>query len=66
MPGGAIRFRTGIPDNEKFFEVPEHDWMYSVYDSSSVWEDKHDMYPIPLGNLMRISSLLMHVLVIAR
>ena len=30
--------------------------MYSVYGSSSVWEDEHDMYPIPLGNLMRISS----------
>ena len=53
---GAIRFRTGIPDNEKFFEVPEYDWMYSIYGSSSVWEDEHDIYPTPLGNLMRISS----------
>ena len=27
-PSGAIRFRTGIPDNEKYFEVLDHDWIY--------------------------------------
>ena len=46
-PDRAIRFRPGILDNKKFFKVPDHDWMYSVYGSSSVWEDKHDMYPYP-------------------
>ena len=30
-PSGVIRFRTSIPDNEKYFEVPDHDWMYLVY-----------------------------------
>ena len=28
---GRIRFHTGIPNNEQFFDMPEHDWMYSVY-----------------------------------
>ena len=32
-PDGAIWFRTGIPDNEKFFKPPKHDWMNSVYRS---------------------------------
>ena len=65
-PDGAIRFRTGIPDNEKFFDVPVHDWMYSIYGNSSVWEDENDMYPKPLGQLMQISSFVMHVLGTAR
>ena len=54
-PDGAIRFRTGIPDNEKFFTPPSHDWMNSVYGNKPLDLDE-DMYPVPLENLMRITS----------
>jgi hypothetical protein len=30
QPDARIRFRTGIPKNEDLFEVPDHDWMYSI------------------------------------
>ena len=55
-PSGAIRFRTGIPDNEKYFEVPDHDWMYSVYGDGSNVNEGWEEYPEPLGNPVRISS----------
>jgi len=32
-----MRFRTGIPKNEDYFDMPEHDWMYSV--SGNVTEE---------------------------
>ena len=54
-PDGAIRFRIGIPDNEKFFKPPNHDWMNSVYGNQPMDLDE-DIYPIPLGNLMKITS----------
>jgi hypothetical protein len=34
-PDAAIRFRTGIPNNEAHFSMPEYDWMHSVYGDSS-------------------------------
>ena len=53
---GAIRFRTGIPDNENLFEVPNFDWMHSVYGNPNDEDWDEDMYPLPLGNMMRICS----------
>ena len=50
-----MRFRTGIPNNEKFFTLPKHDWMNLVYRTQPL-DCGEDMYPIPLGNLMRITS----------
>ena len=60
-PSGAIRFRTGIPDNEKYFEVPNHDWMYLVYGDGLNINEGWEEYPEPLGNLVRISSLKIQV-----
>ena len=54
-PRGAIRLKTGIPDNEKFLEPPKHDWINSVYGTQPL-DYAEDMYPPPLGNLMRITS----------
>ena len=49
QPDAIIRFRTSIPKNEDLFEVPEHDWMYSVYDSA---EEIHDKLPAPRGKVV--------------
>ena len=56
QPDAAIRFRTGIPDNESMFEVPEHEWIYSVHGDSSNIDLGYDVYPKPLGNPVRIST----------
>ena len=53
--GGTIRLRTGILDNKKFFKLPKHDWINSVYGLQPL-DCGEDMYPIPLGNLMRTIS----------
>jgi hypothetical protein len=53
QPDARIRFRTGIPKNEELFEVPDHDWMYSVYDSV---EEVHDKAPVPRGKAVRLTT----------
>ena len=55
-PSGAIRFRTGIPDNEKYFEIPDYDWIYSVYGDGLSVNKGWGKYPELLGNPVRISS----------
>ena len=52
-PDAKIRFRTGIPANEKFFTVPNHDWMHSVYETEV--EDYND-YPTPRGKVVRLTT----------
>jgi hypothetical protein len=54
QPDARIRIRTGIPKNEDIFEVPEHDWMYSVYDSA---KEIHDKLPVPRGKLVQLTTL---------
>jgi hypothetical protein len=51
---GAIRFRTGIPQNENEFSMPEHDWMYSVYGDNP--EELPDNMPTPKGKPVRPST----------
>jgi hypothetical protein len=45
-PDARICCRTGVPKNEELFEVSDHDWMYSVYDSA---EAIHYKLPVPRG-----------------
>lgn len=54
MDNAAIRIRTGIPDNEKYYTWPDHDWMYSVYDQVSEETDPAD--PVPKGHAVRTTS----------
>jgi hypothetical protein len=53
-PDGAIRFRTGIPDNESKFTMPEHDWMYTVYGNCE--EEISPDLPTPKGKLVRLTT----------
>jgi hypothetical protein len=53
QPDARIRFRTSIPTNEDIFEVPDQDWMYSVYDSAEVI---HDTLPVPHGKPVCLTS----------
>jgi hypothetical protein len=66
-PDAAIRFRTGIPSYDDF-EIPEHDWMYSVYGEAS--EEMPTGMPTPKGKPIRTSSFvdanLMHDLTTGR
>ena len=48
-----MRFRTGIPKNEDYFDMPEHDWMYSVY--GNVTEELPCNLPKPKGKAVRTS-----------
>jgi hypothetical protein len=48
-----IYFTTYIPKNEDLFEVPEHDWMYSVFDSA---EEIHDKLPVPQGKVVQLTT----------
>lgn len=65
---GGIRFRTGIPEHEEFFYMPEFDWMYSVY--GDVYEEIPPETITPKGIPMRITSFvdanLMHCKVTGR
>ena len=51
---GAIRFRTNIPDNESYYDMPEYDWMYSVYGNCPESVDPTD--PTPRGKYVRTTS----------
>ena len=53
-PDGAIRFRTGIPPNEELFDMPEYDWMHSVYGDAS--EEIDPNHPSPKGKTVRMST----------
>jgi hypothetical protein len=54
-PDAAIRFRTGIPNHEVRGDVPQHDWMYSVYGKSTDEDSPTDMPPAR-GKPMRITT----------
>jgi hypothetical protein len=51
---GAIRFRTHIPPNEELFNMPEYDWMYSVYGDCT--EEVSSDMPVPKGKTVRTTS----------
>ena len=53
-PDAAIRFRTGIPPNEQLFDMPEYDWMYSVYGECE--EEIDPNHPPPKGKMVRMTS----------
>jgi hypothetical protein len=54
-PDAAIRFRTKWPRNEELFgDMPEYDWMYSVYGEAK--EDILPSYPTPKGKQVRTST----------
>ena len=54
-PDAAIRFRTGIPDNELLFPEPSEtfDWSRTPYGSSP--EERPDYMPTPKGKAVRHS-----------
>ena len=52
-PHGKIRFRTGIPNHEAIFEVPDSDWLHSIYGERG--EDYSDLPP-PRGKPVRTPS----------
>ena len=55
FPDAATRFRVGVPVNETLFEdMPEHDWMYSVYGQAK--EDILEQWPKPKGKVVRMST----------
>jgi hypothetical protein len=54
MDDASIRIRTGIPENEKHYTVPEHDWMYTVYEQTTEEVDPTD--PEPKGHMVRTTS----------
>ena len=68
--GGAIRFRTGIPDWEAIFDqdAVRHDWMESIYGCPP--EDVDPKAPTPKGKQVRTTSFvdanLMHDAVTGR
>ena len=67
--GGAIRFRTGIPDWENSFPEPiKYDWMESVYGCPQ--EEIDPQAPTPKGKYVRTTSFvdanLMHDVVTGR
>ena len=52
-PEAKIRFRTGIPDCEAFYSMPECDWMHSVYgEAEASFID--GMTPPPKGKTARV------------
>ena len=53
-PNAAIRFRTLMPDVSGL-ELPEFDWMYSVY-GKEVKEETVDFLPKPKGKAVRTIS----------
>ena len=55
-PAGGIRFRTSTPVHEPYFNMPEHDWMYSVYGNIS--EELPDDLPTPKGKPVRTTTFL--------
>lgn len=62
-PDAAIRFRTKIPNNEKYYKMDKHDWMNTVYgDIKDSDDDK--MFPKPKGKKLRttcfVDANLMH------
>ena len=63
-----MRFRTGIPKNEDYFDMPEHDWMYSV--NGNVTEELPSDLPKPKDKAVRTSTFgdacLMHCKVMGR
>jgi hypothetical protein len=68
FPDGAIRFRTGIPDHESYNNLPNHDWMQTIYGKGS--EELPTDMPTPKGNPVRTTTYadanLMHDLVTGR
>ena len=54
FPDGAIRFRTGVPEHEGTFSMPEHDWMYSVYGECE--EEVDENMPEPIGQVVRMTT----------
>ena len=54
FPDGAIRFRTGIPPNEDMFNMPEYDWMYTVYGECE--EEIDPNLPTPKGKTVRMTT----------
>jgi hypothetical protein len=67
--GGAIRFRTGIPDWENAFPEPiKYDWMETVYGTPP--EEVDSKAPTPKGRMVRTTSFvdanLMHDVVTGR
>ena len=54
-PDAAIRFRVGIPDNEKYFNMENYEWMNTIYGDFTDDQDDHE-YPKPLGKKMRTST----------
>jgi hypothetical protein len=54
MDDAAIRIRTGIPENEKYYSMPNHDWMYSVYGQTQ--EECDPTSPVPKGHMVRTTS----------
>ena len=54
MDEAAIRIRTGIPDNEQHYSMPDHDWLYTVYDIAS--EDVDPMDHVPKGHMVRTTT----------
>ena len=53
-PDGAIRFRTGLPDNDALFDMEEFDWMYTVYGECEEEIDKN--LPTPKGKMVRMTT----------
>lgn len=53
-PEGAIRFRTGIPNNEAHYAMKEYNWMYSVYGDCK--EQIDHTAPTPKGKAVRITT----------
>eukprot|EP00977_Amphora_coffeiformis_P023320 scaffold13003_cov122-Amphora_coffeaeformis.AAC.1 len=67
--GGAIRFRTGIPDWENAFPEPiKYDWMETVYGTPP--EEGDSKAPTPKGRMVRTTSFvdanLMHDVITGR
>ena len=53
-PDAAIRFCTGIPPNEMWFDMPEFDWTYSVYGKCE--EEIDPNLPEPKGKMVRMTT----------
>ena len=53
-PNAAIRFRTGIPDNERIFGYQDKDWDDNVYEGCREDIDMR-LYPTPRGRPMRLT-----------
>ena len=51
---GAIRFRTGIPANEQYYTMGNHDWMHTIY--GDVSEEIAKDIPSPKGKPVRTTT----------